>query len=500
MPPPGTCRSIAHVLRPALTTAALALLASCAAGPDYVRPPVEVPAAYKEGWKTAEPRPVDSRQPWWQSYGDETLNSLVVDATAANQNIREAEARFRQARAVADAARAGFFPTVGASVSAGRGVSSSTGLDTTAFSAGLSASWEPDLWGGVRRSVEGGEAGAAASADDLAAARLSIQAAVATDYLQLRYIDVQRELFDNTVVAYTRALKLTQAQYAAGVVLRSDVALAQTQLKTAQAQGVDLDASRSQLEHAIAILTGRSPASFALAAVSPADQFQARMPAIPASLPSELLERRPDIAAAERRAASANANIGVARAAYYPSLLLGASGSGIGATFASLLDTPGRVWSLGATLAQTFFDGGLRRARSAQAEAAYDVSVAQYKETVLGGFQQVEDDLASLRVLDQETTLQDEAVTAARLAEQLALAQYRGGTATYLAVVTAQTLALSAQRTAVQLRSRQLTTSVALITATGAGWSPSGDGLATGRSAAPSFASPIATASTSSAK
>ncbi|MEO8923086.1 MAG: efflux transporter outer membrane subunit [Caldimonas sp.] len=479
-----------------LAVVAASLLAGCAVGPSYVRPQVDVPAAYKEGngWKVAEPRPVDSRRPWWESYGDETLNALVASANAANQNIHQAEAQYRQARAIADAARAGFYPSVGASVSASRGTSTTTGRDSTSFGAGLSANWQPDFWGGVRRAVESGEAGAAASADDLAAARLSIQTALTEDYLQLRYIDVQRELYANTTAAYARALKLTRAQFAAGVVLRSDVALAETQLKTAQAQGVDLDAQRAQLEHAIAILTGRPPGSFALTAVSPADKFQARMPAIPLSLPSELLERRPDIAAAERRAAAANANIGVAQAAYYPTLSLGAGGSLSAGTVAMLLDTPSRVWSLGATLAQSVFDGGLRRARTAQAVAVFDLAVAQYKQTVLNGFQQVEDDLATLSVLDRETALQDEAVTAARLAEQLALAQYRGGTASYLSVVTAQTLALSNQRTAVQLRSRQLTTSVALIAATGGSWSPASE--RPGAAAVPS-SPPVSTASTS---
>jgi NodT family efflux transporter outer membrane factor (OMF) lipoprotein len=495
MPRPRPCRSRSRLV----ATIVAAALAGCAVGPDYVRPAVDVPAAYKEGtgWKTAEPRPVDSRHPWWEWYGDETLNQLVAAADAANQNIRQAEAQYRQAKAALDAARAGFFPTIGAGASAGRGVSTTTGADVTSVGASLTASWVPDLWGGVRRAVEAGQAGAVASADDLAAARLSIQAAVAEAYLQLRYVDVQRELYADTTAAYAKALKLTQAQYASGVVLRSDVALAQTQLKTAQAQAVDLDAQRAQLEHAIAILTGQPPASFGLAAVSPANSFQARMPAIPGSLPSELLEGRPDIAAAERRAALANANIGVARAAYYPSLVLGASGAVSAANFALLLDTPSRVWSLGATLAQTLFDGGLRSARTAQAEAAFDLAVAQYKQTVLNGFQQVEDDLATLRVLEQETALQDEAVTAARLAEQLALAQYRGGTATYLSVVTAQTLALSNERTAVQLRSRQLTTSVALVVATGAGWSPGRDGMAAAAARTPSSSPPISTASTS---
>jgi NodT family efflux transporter outer membrane factor (OMF) lipoprotein len=485
-----------------IALAASAGLASCAVGPDYVLPPVEVPAGYKEtgAWKVAEPRPVDSRQAWWEWYGDETMNTLVVAANAANQNIRQAEAQYRQAKAIVDADRSGYYPNLTGGLSASRGVSNVTGRDVTAYGVNLGGSWIPDLWGAVRRSVESGEAGAEASADNLAAARLSIQVAVASDYLQLRYIDVQRELYANTVAAYTKALQLTQAQFTAGVAQRSDVALAQTQLKTAQAQGVDLDAQRAQFEHAIAVLVGRPPAAFTLAEVVPADKFQARMPVIPSTLPSALLESRPDIAAAERQVALANANIGVAKAAYYPQLNLGISGGLTASTMAMLFDTPTRIWSLGATLAQTLFDGGLRRAHTDQAIAAYDVSVALYKQTVLSGFQQVEDDLAVLRVLDQETALQDEAVTAAQLAERLALAQYRGGTASYLAVVTAQTLALSDERTAVQLRSRQLTTSVALIAATGAGWSPATDSLAALVPAATPSAPPISTASTSSGK
>ncbi len=293
------------------------LVAGCAVGPDYVRPALDIPAAYKEGpgWKSAEPRSVDSISRWWEEYGDATLNGLVEAADAANQNIRQAEAQYRQAKALADAARAGFWPGIGASVSAGRGTATTGARATaTSLSAGLSASWEPDLWGSVRRAVEAGDASAQASADDLAAARLSIRSALAQDYLQLRYVDVQRNLYANTNVAYARALKLTQAQYAAGVVLRSDVALAETQLKSTQAAGADLDAQRAQLEHAIAILTGRAPAQFSLAPLA-ADAFQPRLPALPGALPSDLLERRPDVAAAERRAAAANAGIGVARAA-----------------------------------------------------------------------------------------------------------------------------------------------------------------------------------------
>ena len=459
-----------------LAVAALAaLLASCSAvGPDYVRPAIDIPAAYKESgpWKTAEPQAIDSRHPWWQAYRDDTLNGLMQQANQANQNIAQAEAQYRQARALADAARAGFWPTVGVNAGVTRARSNTNGIKEGTFpSIGVGASWEPDVWGSVRRAVEAGNAGVQASADDLAAARLSIQAALAQDYLQLRVTDLLIDLYAVTTEAYTRALQLTQSQYAVGVALRSDVALAQSQLKTAQAQGVDLQAQRSQLEHAIAILTGKPPAAFALPATAATmDQLSARLPAIPAGLPSELLERRPDIAGAERRVALANANIGVAKAAYFPSLMLSASGGYNGASFATLFDTPSRVWSLGAVLAQTLFDGGLRRAHSDQAVAAYDVSVAQYKQTVLNGLQQVEDNLALLRVLDHEIGLQDQAVKASQLAERLALAQYRAGTATYLAVVTAQTLSLANQRTAVQLLGRQLASSVALITATGGGW------------------------------
>jgi NodT family efflux transporter outer membrane factor (OMF) lipoprotein len=474
----------------------VSLVAGCAVGPDYVRPEIDIAAAYKEapGWKIAEPRAVDGISRWWESYGDPTLDELVAEADAANQNLRQAEAQYRQAQALADATRAGFWPGIGASVGAGRATATTGALHpATALSAGLSASWEPDLWGGVRRAVEAGTASAQASDDDLAAARLSIRSALAQDYLQLRYLDVQRNLYANTNIAYARALKLTQSQFAAGVALRSDVALAETQLKSTQAAAADLDAQRAQLEHAIAILAGRAPAQFSLAPLA-AGTFRPRLPEVPSAVPSDLLERRPDVAAAERRAAAANAAIGVARAAYYPALTLSASGAGVAGTVASLFDTPGRVWSLGATLAQTLFDGGLREARSAAAVAAYDSSVAEYKQTVLNGFQQVEDDLATLAVLERETTLQDEAVQAARLAEQLALAQYRGGTASYLAVITAQALALANQRTAVQLRSRQLTTSVALVAALGGGW------VAPGVAAAPAPGGTLAAASTSSGR
>lgn len=460
-----------------LAVAALAaLLAGCAAvGPDYVRPTLDMPSAYKENgaWKTATPQPIDSQQPWWNTYRDSTLSALVEQANQANQNIHQAEAQYRQARALADAARAGFFPALGVNAGAVRGLSNTNGNINLGndYTLGLGASWEPDLWGSVRRTVEAGQAGSQASADDLAAARLSIQAALAQDYLQLRVTDLLIELYAQTTAAYTKALALAQHQYAAGVALRSDVALAASQLQTTQAQGVDLQAQRSQLEHAIAVLTGQAPADFTLpAATLTADQLGQRLPAIPVGLPSDLLERRPDIASAERRVAAANANIGVARAAFFPTVMLSGSGGFNSASLAALFNTPSRVWSLGAALAQSLFDGGLRQAHSDQAVAAYDAAVAQYKQTVLSGLQQVEDNLALLRTLDHETGLQDQAVQAAQLAERLVLSQYRAGTISYLAVVTAQTLSLSSQRTAAQLQGRQLAASVALITALGGGW------------------------------
>lgn len=457
--------------RLAANALAAALLAGCAVGPDYVRPPVEAPQAYKEDgpWRPAQPQRIDSQHPWWSLYADSTLADLIAQASQANQNIAQAEAQVRQAHAIADAARAGFFPALGATAGASRALSNSNGSHLgNSVSVGLQASWEPDLWGSVRRAVEAGNAGSQASADDLAAARLSVQSTLAQDYFQLRTTDRQIALYERTVAAYRKALALTQAQYNAGVTLRSDVALAQTQLETADAQRIDLQVQRSQLEHALAVLLGKAPATFELAAL---EAPVAMLPLIPTGLPSELLERRPDIASAERRAAQANANIGVARSVYYPALTLGAGIGSNATSLATLFTTPASVWSLGATLAATLLDGGLRKAHDAQAVAAYDMAVAQYRQTVLAGFREVEDNLAALRVLGQESAVQERAVQAAQLSERLALSQYRAGSASYLAVVNAQTLLLTNQRTAEQLRGRQLVASVALIAATGGGWS-----------------------------
>lgn len=475
----------------AVSIAVATLLAACAVGPDYVRPTLDMPAAFKEAppagdWKFAAPRLAGSHEPWWQVFGDPVLDGLMTDAERANQNLRVAEAQYRQAEALASVARSALYPTIGANFGAQRARvganinnANSTGRIIGVETTNLSASWAPDLWGSVRRTIEANDANVQASADDLAGVHLSIQTALAQDYLQLRNTDEQRDLYAATIVAYTRALNVTRAQYDAGVALRSDLALAESQLGSAQAAAVDLEASRAQFEHAIAVLTGRAPARFSLPRALPGQSLSLSLPTIPAGLPSELLERRPDIAAAERRVAQANANIGVAEAAYFPNLILSVTGGFSAIAIGNLFDTPNRVWSLGATLAETLFDGGLRRARDRQAVAIWDASVGTYKQTVLNGFQQVEDNLSNLNVLDREVTFQAQAVKAGQIAERLALTQYRAGTGTYLAVVTAQTLSLVNQRTAVQLHGRQFFASVALVTAIGGGWQV-GDAVAAG--------------------
>jgi NodT family efflux transporter outer membrane factor (OMF) lipoprotein len=429
--------------------------------------------AYKEAgpWKPAQPQEADANQPWWMHYADADLDALVAQANAASQDMRIAEAQYRQARAAAQLARASFWPTVGAGISVGRGRTQTTTGPVTAGNNALTldASWEPDIWGRVQRSVEAGEAAAQASAADLAAARLSIQAELVQDYLQLRITDAQKDLLLQTVEEYRRALALTRSQYAAGIVTGADVALAETQLQSTSAQAIDLDVQRAQFEHAIAILTGRAPAEVSIAA-RPAGDLGLALPQVPAGLPSQLLERRPDIAAAERRAAAANASIGVAQSAYFPNLVLSAGGGFASSGFSQWLTAPSRIWSLGAALAATIFDGGARRAQTDAAVAAYDAAVAQYKRTVLAGMQEVEDNLAALRILGEERAVQDAAVKSAGVAARASLAQYRAGTATYLAVVTSQSALLTNQRTAVQLLGRQLAASAALVKALGGGW------------------------------
>jgi len=452
-----------------------AALGACTVGPDYVRPAVETPPAFKEEWKTAEPRDERPRGDWWEVFGDTTLNDLAAQVDINNQNIKVAEANVRQARALTAQARAAFFPAVTGNASAVRGAVSGSSRGLTGASGGgvantynvnLDATWELDLWGRVRRNVESSEANVAASEADLAGAKLSAQAQLAQDYLLLRVQDAQIKLLSDTVEAYERSLQLTKNQYAVGVAGRSDVALAETQLNSTRAQAVDAGVQRAQLEHAIALLIGKPPSEVSI----PPAPVERRFPDIPAGVPSELLERRPDIAGAERRVAAANAQIGVAQAAFYPTLTLSAAGGFAGASFAHLISTPARFWSLGAALAQVIFDAGLRKAQTDQAIAAYDATVGTYRQTVLTGFQEVEDNLAALRILEQEAAVQDEAVKSARESLAITLNQYRAGTANYLAVVVVQAQALQNERTAVGILGQRLNASVALIRALGGGW------------------------------
>ena len=450
-------------------------LAGCAVGPGYRKPDAPVAAQFKElqGWREAQPKDQLPRGSWWTVFGDAELDRLMQKVEISNQNIRIAEARLRQARAVADQARAGLFPTLTANASVTRSkapsLSNQPNFATGAvnnYNLGLNAGWELDLWGRVRRSVESGEANWQASAAQLEAARLSARATLAQQYFALRVADTTKRLLEDTVKAYARSLELTQNRYQAGVAARVDVVQAEVQLKSAQAQLIDVGVERAQLEHAIALVLGDAPANFALA---PSD-LAIHMPQVPVALPSELLERRPDIAAADRAMAAANAQIGVAKAAYFPTLTLSGA-SGFRTThIADLLTAPSRFWSLGAAAAEAIFDGGLRRATTDQAVAAYDVQVGTYRQAVLTGFQEVEDNLAALRILGEEAALQDEVVQAARHALELTNNQYSAGVVSYLNVITAQATALSNERTAVNVLGRRLTASVGLIHALGGGW------------------------------
>lgn len=459
--------------RAALLAVAALLPAGCAVGPDYRQPAVEIPAAYKElnGWKTAQPRDHETRGNWWEIFGDPLLNSLEERISVSNQTLFQSEAQFRQALALVQAARAGAFPLVTGSVSVTRSGSPSVAgrpaVTATSHALALDAGWEADIWGRVRRLVEANRAAAEASAADIEAVRLSLQATLAQNYLLLRVADLQKRLLDETAAGFARSLQLVENQYAAGVVAKGDVYQAQAQLRATQAQAVDVGVQRAQLEHAVAVLIGIPPAEFAI----PAEPATPIIPDAPVGIPSELLERRPDIAAAERRIAAANAQIGVARAAFFPALTLSASLGLQSPSFADWLTAPSRFWSIGPALLQPLFDAGLRRAQSNQAIAFYDATVAAYRQAVLGSFQEVEDNLAALRLLSEEAQLQEDAVQAARRALAVATNQYRAGTVSYLNVVTAQTTALNNERTAVAILGRRLTASVLLVRALGGGWS-----------------------------
>ena len=453
------------------------LLAGCAVGPDYQRPDAPAAASFKElqGWSAARPQDDVPRGQWWSVFADAELDGLLQRVDVSNQNVRAADARLRQARAISDQARAGYFPTLSANASASRGQSPSLSSSpnfangaTNTFNANLAVpSWELDLWGKVRRSVEAGDASWQASQADLEAARLSARAALAQAYFSLRVSDVNRRLLEDTVAGYQRNLELTQNRYNAGVVARVDVVQAEQQLKGAQAQLLDIGVSRAQFEHAIAILVGEVPANFSL----PPTTDMPSMPGIPLSLPSVLLERRPDIAAAERNAAAANARIGVAKAAMFPSLSLSATAGYRSSVIGDLFTLPARLWSIGAAATQPLFDAGLRRAQTDQAIATYDEEVAAYRQTVLTAFQQVEDNLAALRILEQEAAVQAEVVAAARRSVELTTNQYQAGTVSFLNVIVTQAALLNAEQNAANVLGRRLNASVALVQALGGGWS-----------------------------
>ena len=460
-------------------SAALLLISACSVGPDYVRPALETPAAYKETEAAKNSQSVDDvvSRSWWEIFADPELNSLEQQVEISNQNVAQAEAQFRQARALVQAARAAYFPTVTVGVGISRTATSATsGASTsrnnqtfTQHSLPVDVSWELDVWGRIRRTVESSEATAQASAVDLEAATLSARAELAQDYFQLRSLDGQKQLLDNTAVAFEKSLELTNNRYRSGIASRGDVLQAETQLKTTQAQAIDVGVQRAQLEHAIALLIGKAPADLTIAETPLATQA----PTIPTGVPAELLKRRPDVASAERTVASANAQIGVAEAAYYPTVSIDTLGGFESSSASKWLSAMGRFWSAGLSASETVFDGGSRRAQVDQARAVYDADVAAYHQSVLAGFQEVEDNLAAQRILASEAQTQDEAVQAAQQSLAVTTNQYQAGIVSYLNVVVAQTIALTNERTAVDILGRRLNASVLLIKALGGGWKAS---------------------------
>ena len=454
-----------------------ALLSGCLVGPNYMRPTVAAPPAFKEaeGWIKAQPADAAPRGDWWAGFNDPVLNDLEKKVVISNQNLAAAEAAYRQAHEIVAEDRAQLFPTVTANGSATRS-KASTGSSSPVFSGPRSsfqatggASWAPDLWGKIRRTIEGAKASAQASAADIANAQLSAQSELAIDYTQLRAYDELKRLTDITIEGYSRSLTITTNQYNAGIAAKSDLLNAQTQLANTQAQSADYVRQRQLMEHAIAVLAGEPPANLALA---PTD-WTLKTPEVPVMVPSVLLQRRPDVAAAERQAADASAQIGVQVAAYYPTLNLtgqyGFSASSLG----SLFSASSNLWSFGGSAAETLLDFGARHARVGQARAAYDQAVAQYRQTVLTAFQQVEDQLATQRILAQEAPYRTEASQAADAAERIALNQYRAGTAIYTTVVVAQAAAYNARTSLIQNQLSQIVASINLVTALGGGWSAS---------------------------
>jgi NodT family efflux transporter outer membrane factor (OMF) lipoprotein len=460
-----------------LLAIAVLQLSGCEVGPKYHPPVVQAPPAYKEagGWKPAQPNDQNLGGTWWTMFQDPQLDALELQIDVSNQNLKAAEAQYRQSRAVLRSSRADYYPTVttGPSatrtrISSNRPPTSSTfdGVTYNDFVLPVDFSYQVDVWGRVRRTVESNREQAQASAADLATVNLSMHADLALDYFQARSLDAEEQLLNSTVKQYEQALQLTQSQFRGGIASDVEVEQATTQLKTVRAQAIDVGVLRAQYEHAVAILIGKPPAEFSL----PPLPLTAAPPAIPIGVPSELLERRPDIAAAERRVAAANAQIGVAMSAYYPSINLGGSGGFESSNITTLLNGPSGFWSFGASSLMTVFDGGRRRALTDQAIAAHDYQVATYREDVLTGFQQVEDNLAAVRILENEAKVQDEAVVAAQRSLDLSTKRYKGGVTSYLEVITAQNAALSDEVTAVNILGRRMANTVLLIQALGGGW------------------------------
>ena len=478
-------------LRPwvlALSTAVL-LLAGCTVGPNYHRPDAATAPAWKENttpppnppngtWKQAEPSDGALRGAWWEMYGDPQLNTLEAKIAVSNQTLRAAMEQYNSAREQVRVARSQYYPTLSAGPAASRNRTSLNQSNTNravtnyqynVFTIAGQAQWEPDLWGQVRRTVEQARANAQASAALLANVALSLQAELASDYYELRGLDSQQQLLDNTVKSYEEFLKLTQVRFKGGVATEADVALAQTQLETTRAQYIDIGVARAQYEHAIATLTGTPASAFGLPTMPLGEQI----PQIPVGLPSQMLERRPDIAAAERQVDSANAQIGIATAAYYPNVSLTGTGGFTSGNAGTLIQGPSEVWSLGASAVELLFDAGRRHAITQQARDLYEQQVANYRQSVLAAFQDVEDNLAAIRILDQESAQEQLAVAAAQRSLNINTAQYKGGVTTYLQVLTAQTTLLSNQRTQEDIATRQFVASVQLIRALGGGWDTS---------------------------
>lgn len=478
-------------IRPAVSSAvlwavSLAVLATgCAVGPTYERPGTVDITRFKEaaGWEPAAPADALERGSWWALFGDEQLNTLAAQVEVSNQNVAAAVAAYAQARALVQAQRAALFPTVSLDSSGRRIGSSSNSADVNGngngngggsrvgnnYQLGIGASWEPDVWGRLGRAVDGASASAQASAADLATARLSAQGELTFNYLSLRQLDAQKALLASTLEGYQRTLAITQNRYNAGIATTTDVLQAQTQLANTQADDVGLARQRAQLEHAIAVLVGQAPANFSLAPL-PANAWRPVVPNVPVGVPSSLLQRRPDIAGAERRVAVANEQIGIAKTAYYPSLILSASTSSSASRAANLLTAGSGAWALGLSAAQVLFNAGATGARVDGAQAAHEQAVARYRQTVLTAFADVENQLAATRVLAAQQALRQQASVAADQVEQQVLNRYRAGQVGFTEVITAQATALSARRTLVQVMADRQTTAVALIQSLGGGW------------------------------